>query len=181
MSADRSEIRSEDLLDRLIREAEQGSEAPPSEGAAAEGGPANGTPTGASPLGGGLGGLLSNPALWSALPQLLNGLGQLSGGQGEKDSSDGGPRDGGGVSDAKAVSGSGQSRPVGGKGGLSPDRHTALLCALKPYLGRERQQAAEYLISLCRVWGTLQSMGISLPALLSSTQNQAPAHDPKEV
>lgn len=47
------------------------------------------------------------------------------------------------------------------------DRHTALLCAIKPYLSRDRQVAAEHMITFCRMWSTLEGMGISPSTLLS--------------
>jgi hypothetical protein len=49
----------------------------------------------------------------------------------------------------------------------SVDRHTALLCAIKPYLSPERQDAAETVIRLCRVWDALERSGISLSGLLA--------------
>ena len=48
------------------------------------------------------------------------------------------------------------------------DRHTALLCAVKPYLSPERQSAADTVIRLCRVWDALERSGISLSGLLGS-------------
>ena len=79
---------------------------------------------------------------------------------------------------ADAVEASATGKTVGR---LPPDRHTALLCALKPYLGSERRQAVEYLISVCRVWGTLQSVGLTLPALLSPEQGKGTPSGDKEV
>ena len=112
----------EDLLDRLIRMAVE--DAPPP------------TPTTVTPRPD-MGGLLENPALLQALPQLMSSLGPL-------------------LSSGKATTSAKKS---------SLDKHTALLCALKPYLGRERQQALEQMISVCRVMTTLEGMGISLPDL----------------
>ena len=157
-----------DLLERLIAEAEQGQSHTPD--ILVERLPPESS-GGGLPSGGILGGLLSSPALLSALPQLMNGLGGLSKGTVSAESTE--EKDGnGGGSAAVSAKQSGYSHP---------DRHTALLCALKPYLGSERQQAAEYLISLCRVWSTLQGMGINLPALLLSGQGGAPQQRDKEV
>ena len=114
-----------------------------------------GTPAAGNPLGG----LLSNPELLAALPQLMGALGPLMRNFGAARSGDAG---------APA-----RKSP--------PDRHTALLCALKPYLGSERRQAVEYLISVCRVWGTLQSVGLTLPALLSPEQGKGTPSGDKEV
>ena len=102
-------------------------------------------PLAASPAANPLGGLLSNPALLTALPTLLENAGpflsSLSGGVG---------------------SGASATRPH------TIDRHTALLCAVKPYLSPERQSAAETVIRLCRIWDALERSGISLTGLLGT-------------
>ncbi len=129
----------EDILDRLIREVEASDASSPDvESAPSEPSPVPASAweaeasAGASPAPASgvmpLAGLLSNPAVWSALPTLLGSVGGKSG---------------------------------GATANQKPDRHTALLCAIKPYLGRERQQTAEQLISLCRLWDTLQSTGLT--------------------
>lgn len=128
---------SEEVLDRLIREAEEaGSDAPPP---SASSGQSEAVSAAASPLAA----VLANPTVLSALPKLL-----------------------------ASTRGEGASLPAHGKGG-HPDRHTALLCAIKPYLGRERQQTADQLISLCRLWDGLQSSGVlqMLPALMGGQGN----------
>ena len=51
------------------------------------------------------------------------------------------------------------------------DRHTALLCALKPYLSPHRRDTADTVIRLCRVWDALEKSGISLAGLLGSVGN----------
>ncbi len=159
-----------DVLERLMDEAEQGRTdaadvpvkiLPPD------------VPASGAPSGGILGGLLSNPALLSALPQLVSGLGTLSKGSASADAQSNG--------DTEKETASAASVSKAPAVFSHPDRHTALLCALKPYLGTERQQAAEYLISLCRVWNTLQGMGINLPALLLSGQSGVSQHQDKEV
>lgn len=143
-----------DLLDRLISQAEAQGATPPTETKAAE--------TAAAPVSsgssGGLEGILGNPALLTALPQLMKALGGLQAHA---------P-----TGEVKALA---EAKGTGDKvtRAIPIDRHTALLCALKPYLSSERRQAAEQLISLCRVWGTLQGMGISLPALLGSPPTEA--------
>ena len=59
--------------------------------------------------------------------------------------------------------------PQGGSGagakGHPVDRHTALLCAIKPYLGERRQATAETVLRLCRLWDALSRAGLS-PAML---------------
>jgi hypothetical protein len=55
------------------------------------------------------------------------------------------------------------------------DRHTALLCAVKPYLSPRRREAAETVIRLCRIWDALERSGISLSGLLSNLGGAAPA------
>ncbi len=183
MSDHRPEASAGDLLDRLITQAEQetsssSADAIPSEVIGRSAGPSSSAERSQdSPLGGILGNLLSNPALLSALPQLLGVLsGTKSASAGEKrpDSVEASAA-GKAVSPEKAPTAAFPARH------LPPDRHTALLCALKPYLGSERRQAVEYLINVCRVWGTLQSVGLTLPALLSAEQGKdAPSGD-KEV
>lgn len=142
-----------DTLDRILREVEIDSalspptaeevgstldDTSPSAAVASGGMPPQGNPFGAL-----LGGLAANPALLSAIPTLMENLGPLLGG-------------------------GGMGKSGGGKGGGSPrstfhsaDRHTALLCAVKPYLGRERQEAAEKIIRLCRAWDALQKSGMA--------------------
>lgn len=151
-----------DTLERILREVETLREAedaprspPPAEGegstfddappsaAGARGFPSGSTPPEGNPLGALLGGLASNPALLTAIPTLMENLGPLLGG--------------GGI-------GKNGGRGKGGSSKLSshsPDRHTALLCAVKPYLGRERQEAAEKIIRLCRAWDALQKSGMT--------------------
>ncbi len=120
------------------------SDSPPAE---ASGSPAGG----ASPL---IGNLLSNPALLSALPTLLENLSPLLAGGAQSS-------EGGGQSPTTRPTASVSHR-------LPVDRHTALLCAIKPYLSAERQSAAETMIRLCRVWDALGRSGISLSGLLGT-------------
>ena len=94
-----------------------------------------------------LGLLLQNHALLSALPSLLENLSPLLGSLGGS----------GGVGSSPQA-----TRPH------SIDRHTALLCALKPYLSPHRRDTAETVIRLCRVWDALEKSGVSLTGLLGS-------------
>lgn len=131
-----------DTLDRILREVETPREAGddfPAD-AETEGAPAETVSPAwaeANPFGTLLGGLAGNPALLSAIPALVENLGPLLGG-------------GGGGKSAVA-------KPIA----PSLDRHTALLCAVKPYLGSERQEAAERIIRLCRAWDALQKSGLT--------------------
>ncbi len=132
-----------DLLTRLLDEAE----ASPSPEVSPP--PAAVTPASAdaAPL---LGGLLSNPALLSALPTLLETLSP------------------GGASARKAP----------------PDRHTALLCAIKPYLGDARRETVDTLLRLARIWDALGRSGITLSGLsglLGSPASPATGDDRREV
>lgn len=103
------------------------------------------------PPGGNLLGLLSqNPALLSALPTLMENLSPLLGGLG------------------------GTGRAPSAVRPHSVDRHTALLCALKPYLSPHRRDTAETVIRLCRVWDALEKSGVSLTGLLGSVGNTTP-------
>ena len=129
------------LLERLLDEVEQVSdgEAPPP--------PPPPPPGGSSPLGA----ILSNPALLSALPALMENLSPLLGSLG------------GGVGSSPHA-----TRPH------AVDRHTALLCALKPYLSPHRRETAETVIRLCRVWDALEKSGISLLGLLGTAGGSTP-------
>ena len=132
------------LLERLLDEAEAqsppspDSSAPPPQPTAAVNAPPQPPP---SPLGA----LLSDPTVLTALPSLMENLTPLLGGLGR------------GVGSAPHA-----SRPH------AVDRHTALLCAIKPYLSPHRRETAETVIRLCRVWDALERSGISLTGLLGS-------------
>ena len=56
-------------------------------------------------------------------------------------------------------------RVSSGAKGHPPDRHTALLCAVKPYLGERRQATADTVIRLCRLWDALSRAGLSTAVL----------------
>ena len=86
-----------------------------------------------------LGGLAGNPEFLAKLPQLMSMLGPMLGGLGGTPGKSGG-------------------HPGGAHTGKSSDRHTALLCAVKPYLCAERQAAADQLIRLCQMGDLLQKM-----------------------
>ena len=142
------------LLDRLLDEAEGGEGAP---SAPPQTPPTEGAPPPTAPGGGGnllLGGLLSNPALLTALPTIMENLKPLLG---------------------SATGGDDGGRPVTRP--HSPDRHTALLCAIKPYLSPRRQEAADTVIRLCRVWDALERSGISPGDLLGGTGERGRSGD----
>lgn len=160
------------LLDRLLDEVEGDTNAanPPSAplpsassvpaqavpGGTPPSGSATPSPGNTIPASGGgaslLGGLLANPALLSALPTLAENLSPLLGSMSR------------GTGSAPSA-----TRPH------TVDRHTALLCAVKPYLSPRRQDAAETVIRLCRIWDALERSGISLSGLLSNLGGAAPA------
>ena len=148
------------LLNRLLDEVEGGEApgaAPRSESRAEpsvpSSSPAEAVQSGGNPLGG----LLANPALLAALPALAENLGPLMGSLSR------------GTGSPPAAA---RPHPV--------DRHTALLCAVKPYLSERRQDAAETVIRLCRVWDALERSGISLSGLLSGAGSYGTPSD-KEV
>lgn len=133
------------LLERLLDEIEGAPDGAPD-------GEAPPPPVSSPPSGGSLpGALLSNPALLSALPALLENLSPLLGSPG------------GGVGSSPTA-----TRPH------AVDRHTALLCALKPYLSPHRRETAETVIRLCRVWDALEKSGISLTGLLGTVGGSTP-------
>lgn len=117
--------------------AQEQTEAEQEQTEAEQGAPAAGNP---------LGGLLSNPELLAALPQLMGALGPLM-------RNFGAARSGGAGAPARKS---------------PPDRHTALLRALQPYLSPERRQAAETALELLGIWDALAGMGLSLPSLAGS-------------
>ena len=150
------------LLDRLLTEAEAApsasaplSPSPPPTGDTASGDTASGDTasgdTDESPAPHPLGLLAQNPALLSAIPTLMENLSPLLAGLKT------------GVGSAPNA-----TRPH------SIDRHTALLCALKPYLSPHRRDTAETVLRLCRIWDALERSGISLTGLLGSTGNATP-------
>ena len=140
-----------EILERLLDEAEgEGSSAPPPPPASADAGATvtgdTAVPVSAPTSEGGispLAGLLSNPALLSALPTVMENLSPLQGNLNR------------GVGSSPSA-----TRPH------TVDRHTALLCAIKPYLSPRRQEAAETVIRLCRVWDALERSGIHVGDLL---------------
>ena len=147
------------LLDRLMTEAEAEasppaspplSPSPPPTGDTASGDTASGG-TDESPTPHPLGLLAQNPALLSAIPTLMENLSPLLAGLKT------------GVGSAPNA-----TRPH------SIDRHTALLCALKPYLSPHRRDTAETVLRLCRIWDALERSGISLTGLPGSTGNATP-------
>ncbi len=158
-----------DILGRILDEVEGSaplaSVPPPEIPPAAPPGAPPGAPPAGPPMtldGGGspLAGLLSNPALLAALPTLLENVGPLLGG---------------GPGRPSTAPPSAAIPPAGRPAGHHVDRHTALLCAVKPYLSAERQEAAETVIRLCRIWDTLERSGLSLTSLLASPAAPPPA------
>jgi hypothetical protein len=152
------------LLERLLDEVESppaedstpdGSPPPPavqSSRAVSEDGLLDGLRDGAGAGGSPLAALLSNPALMSALPMLIENIGPLMG----------------------SLTGGSGNAPTSATRPHAVDRHTALLCAIKPYLSPQRREAAETVIRLCRVWDALERSGLSgllagLPAGLSES------------
>ena len=182
-----------DLLDRLIREAEQQSrptdatpdtptDAPayaPTENGMTGNAPSGSTAASAPPIGNGLlGSLLSNPQALQAIPALMSSLGpllsSLSASRPTGTATPAGDAPTGAAPTGAAPAG---SVPAGGhpaKKGV-PNRHTALLCAIKPYLGSERRQAVESMVQLLKVFDAVQDMGQLLP-----TPQKPSAHDGKE-
>lgn len=157
-----------EILERLLDEAEGGAPPPsaPSPPTPASVPPPPPSPPHeggqpSSPMDGGAGmplmGLLSNPALLAALPTVMENLSPLMGNLSR------------GVGSAPTA-----TRPH------TVDRHTALLCAIKPYLSPRRQEAAETVIRLCRVWDALERSGIHVGDLFGGLGAGAGAPPPRE-
>ena len=133
--------------------------------------PVTAPPSSAS-LNGILGSLLANPALLSALPSLLSGLSAIRPSPSSRED----------TATSVSVDDHTSEKSVKVPEKKAPtDRHTALLCALKPYLSSERRQATEYLLGMCRLWDTLRTMGINLPAMLTSGQEAVTEDRTEEV
>ena len=79
-----------------------------------------------------LGALLSNPEILSKLPSIMSAVGSLSGG----------------------MKSAGDTSKRGGQ-------HTALLCALKPYLNPERRRAADSILNLLKIDEVLRSLPLN--------------------
>lgn len=143
------------ILDRLISEAEisnsgeggADTSTPPNTQANGQTSDAQNTASVLSSLLGGknISDVLSNPMMQTLMsnPQLLSGLlgGLSSISQGALQT---------------AALPSNERTQAGGLSGLSLDRHVALLCALKPYLNRDRQQAIDQMVNLCKVGNLLK-------------------------
>lgn len=114
--------------------------------------PSSRVETAPPPDGNPLGGLLANPELLAKLPSLLGALSPLM-----KQLGNPPPR---------AAGGTAQGRAHGGV----PDRHRALLRALKPYLSPERRHATETMLELLELWDALSGMGLILPGLMGGAQ-----------
>ena len=144
----------ERLLDEVENTAPPPADSPPTPPPAAGNPPADTPPP---PAGNPLGLLLQNPALLSALPSLMENLSPLLGSLGS------------GTGSAPNA-----TRPH------SIDRHTALLCALKPYLSPHRRETAETVLRLCKVWDALERSGISLTGLLGSVGSGTTANEGRD-
>ncbi|MBQ7829772.1 MAG: hypothetical protein IJ345_05825 [Clostridia bacterium] len=95
--------------------------------------------------------LLSNPELISKLPSLISSVKPMLDmlGLGSQPTAEtGATRDG-----DKAV-----SAGVSVKRSQTDDRRAALLCAMKPYLSHDRQQAIDYILKLSRLGDLLKTL-----------------------
>lgn len=99
--------------------------------------------------------LLSNPELLSKLPQLISVIGPLmsSLGNSQTTSNVSSSRE----SDVKSVAAISSSHAPEPKRNDS-DRRSALLCAMKPYLSPERQNAIDYIIKLGKLGDILKTL-----------------------
>lgn len=100
--------------------------------------------------------LLSNPELLSKLPTILSSIKPIMdmfSSQSQSKST---------ASASAEPSKADESVPSGNlnlqKGHDDADRRAALLCALKPYLGHDRQNAIDYIIKLSRLGDILKSL-----------------------
>lgn len=102
--------------------------------------------------------LLSNPELLSKLPSLISSvkpmLDMLGMGSGAK------PTSATASANASAAHGDSNALEAGipNKKSSADDRRAALLCAMKPYLSHDRQQAIDYILKLSRLGNVLKSL-----------------------
>ena len=103
--------------------------------------------------------LLSNPELISKLPQILSALGPLMSGLGGA-SQQAGNTDTNSFTQAFAPQNSQPTAPPPPPPNKKNDydSRAALLCAMKPYLGAERQNAIDYIIKLSRLGDILKTL-----------------------
>ncbi len=99
--------------------------------------------------------LLSNPELLSKLPTIISTVKPIlemlgSGGGGAIPAS--APQ-----SPVTALSAQSTASPLQ-KGNPSADSRAALLCAMKPYLSRDRQNAIDYIVKLSRLGDILKTL-----------------------
>ena len=93
--------------------------------------------------------LLSNPELISKLPTVISSVKPMLDMLGL-----------GAQSTARAVSTADKETPTGAtaKRSQTEERRAALLCAMKPYLSRDRQEAIDYILKLSRLGDLLKTL-----------------------
>lgn len=104
--------------------------------------------------------ILSNPALLSKLPSIIAAAKPIIEAFGKQSSPAVKPEYG---SEEKSASAGSEKQSEGSvqisaSGKQALDRRAALLCAMKPYLCRERQDAIDYIIKLSRLGDILRSL-----------------------
>lgn len=95
--------------------------------------------------------LLSNPELLSKLPQLISVIGPL---MSSFSQNQGQPQE----SSLPAHKTTESPPAISGKPRFSSDSRAALLCAMKPYLCHDRQNAIDYIIKLSRLGEILKTL-----------------------
>lgn len=94
--------------------------------------------------------LLSNPELLSKLPQLISVIGPLMSSFSQNQST--------GAENTVPTQKIIESPPAISKPHYSSDSRAALLCAMKPYLCHDRQNAIDYIIKLSRLGELLKTL-----------------------
>ncbi len=95
--------------------------------------------------------LLSNPELISKLPELISVISPLMSGLSSQSTS-------GGATDTLRAAISPVSAVSNNNVNREQQNRAALLCALKPYLKKERQDAIDYMIKLSRLGDILKTL-----------------------
>jgi hypothetical protein len=94
--------------------------------------------------------LLSSPELLSKIPTIIATLKPILELLGNAPKTE--------ASEPSLPASSSPTDPRGQKNSAISDRHSALLCAMKPYLSPERQQAIDYIIKLGRLGDILKTL-----------------------
>ncbi len=98
--------------------------------------------------------LLSNPELLAKLPQILSIVKPLMGSMSDKQM----PTQSSPLQQDNNISKPTAALPIMTHRSNAADSRAALLCAMKPYLGKERREAVDYIIKLSKLGDILKTL-----------------------